>query len=401
MTKIISLIHYYKNTKENSSSKDNELRSIYYALVEMIIQGKYEDTAEALNELRDQKFTGNEQVEAIRRLIATRLSMKRGDPGDNTLWISMPVPEESWIAAEKSLVQGHWNYHLQQFQEGIECFEESERRFKKLEMSCREFVSAFNVIIGEVSGSKELLPLDQLEKLRALELRVLPYMEKQDCARVQAMIYRQKAHAFEDLNRFHASLEEITKAIAIFELNGPISDYQLAVLHAADIYLDLKENFKARAFFEYVTPPVDARVEFPLAFISWRLGGRLPDKQKFSVMPSGWKEKFDKLKRESENNDTEKKLQWSWSRKTEKLIAPHLDKPLVIKLVSLEGRLLRLLIQQKATKNLLIETLWPMQSDSQLLDNRLHRMISRLNKKLDNVISYDGKYYSLKVEINP
>ncbi|HAR41048.1 MAG TPA: hypothetical protein DCS07_00175 [Bdellovibrionales bacterium] len=63
----------------------------------------------------------------------------------------------------------------------------------------------------------------------------------------------------------------------------------------------------------------------------------------------------------------------------------------------MEGRLIKMLNQEKSTKSLLIETIWPGQSNLELLDNRLHRMISRLNKKLDDGIEFDGKYYRLKI----
>jgi hypothetical protein len=211
------------------------------------------------------------------------------------------------------------------------------------------------------------------------------------------MIYRQKAHAFEDLNRLHASLEEISKAISIFEINGPMSDYQLALIHAADICLDLGDEFKSRTFFEYVIAPVDARVAFPLAFVHWRLGGPIPDKDNFSIIPGGWKEKFDKLILKTEKFN--ENIQLIWTQKTGHIVGPLFTQSIIIKPASFEGRLIRLLTQERATKNFLIEALWPLQSEVQLLDNRLHRLISRLNKKLNDQIVYDGKYYTLQIKL--
>lgn len=397
MTTILPFIEALKRLRRSSASGDEQLQTIYYKMIEIIILGKYEEVAEGLKELRDPEFSKDDDIEAVRRLITIRLSMKRGDPGENVSWLNFPVKENSWLMAEKLLAQAHWNYHLQLFDEGTKLFQEAAKKFEPLKMHGREFVSTFNSIIGEINGSNALTPQMQLEKLRALELKVKPHSDDKDCARVQALIYRQKAHAFEDLNRLHASLEEISKAILVFELIGPASDYHLALLHAADISLDIKDEFKARAFFEYIITPVDARVEFPMAFVNWRLGGELPDKKNFSILPGGWIEKFEKLSSSSQLSNTGS--EWTWIQTTGVISGDTLENSLVIKPASLEGRLIRILAQEKATKNFLIEALWPQQSEVHLVDNRLHRMISRLNKKLNNSILYDGKYYSLHKKI--
>ncbi|OFZ21047.1 MAG: hypothetical protein A2X94_06865 [Bdellovibrionales bacterium GWB1_55_8] len=389
--------HKYGSTALNKSPtlRSSELSAIYYSLVEMILQGRYEATAEALNQLRRGSPFTHDDNEAIRRLIAARLAIKQGDAGEDTSWLDIPVPENSWLAAEKEIVKGHWEYHLQNFPMGITHFKEAERQFKNLGMLDREFLSAFNQIIGEVSGPSQLPPLQQIDQLRQLEIRVRQHLEKVGCVRVQALIHRQKSHAFEDLTLFHAAVEEISKAIQILELHGPASDYQLALLQAADLSLDLGDQFRGRTFFEYVIPPLDKRVEFPHAYIAWRLGGPLPEQSNFEILPGGWKEKFEKL-RASLTPDNSTPHEWTWNLTSGEIQSPELLKPIQLKPASLEGRLVQMLTRNKATKNLLIESFWPGQSDRQLLDNRLHRMISRLNKKLSNLIEFDGKSYRLK-----
>jgi len=67
---------------------------------------------------------------------------------------------------------------------------------------------------------------------------------------------------------------------------------------------------------------------------------------------------------------------------------------------SLEGRLLTELHKGKAAKGHLIEKLWPKlcaleQSSSDSIDNRLHRLVSRLNKKLPDLVQFDGIHYQL------
>ena len=125
----------------------------------------------------------------------------------------------------------------------------------------------------------------------------------------------------------------------------------------------------------------------------------MPDKSTFSILPGGWKEKFDKLLSVSNSESRKEIAKWQWTLKTGLLTSPNKALQLEIKPSSLEGRLIRILCQEKASKTLLIETLWPSQSETSLMDNRLHRMISRLNKKLGELIDFDGKYYRLKAEV--
>jgi hypothetical protein len=66
------------------------------------------------------------------------------------------------------------------------------------------------------------------------------------------------------------------------------------------------------------------------------------------------------------------------------------------KVGSLEHRLVASLAQGPISKALLSERLWPSFSNLRLLDNRLHRLISRVNKKIGGVISCRAGQYSLE-----
>jgi DNA-binding SARP family transcriptional activator len=59
----------------------------------------------------------------------------------------------------------------------------------------------------------------------------------------------------------------------------------------------------------------------------------------------------------------------------------------------MEGRVLRLLTEQPRSKAYLCEVLWPEECENTALDNRLHRVISRLNKRVPGLIVLrDGVY---------
>jgi hypothetical protein len=388
--------------KEKTSHQGHEaaeLQAVYYSMVETIVQSDYERTAEGLRALRE----GGEsaETEALRRLVAIRLSMKKGLPGKDLAWLDVPLSGcQEWIVAERNFMRGYLAYRHQQFESGIAFFKDAERKFETLGMHARALLAAFNALIGDLEKKNPISLTDQLTRLRELEIRVREKEQLPGCARVLALVYRQRAHAFEDQGRLHACLEEIFKAISVFELHGPASDYHLALLHAADIFLDLNDSFRARGAFERIVGPVDSRIEFPLAVVRWRLGGLAPDPSGFPVVPVNWGEKFNRLSSQATKDSSagSRGAHWTWDLQSGRIECAESGAQAVLKPSSMEGRLIRMLLQEKASKSLLIETFWPEQSCATLLDNRLHRMIFRLNKKAD-LVQFDGKHYRLNVEV--
>lgn len=378
---------------------DAELRGFYYSLAEMIIQGDYEPVAEVLRSLRQNSGKTDSAQEVIRRLLAIRLAMRRGDPTETTDWLDLETPAQSWLHAEKLFVSGYIAYQNKQPEEMIRRFAAAANEFKTLGMLDRSFLAAFNSFIGYLERENPISLQEQMNRLRGLESMMHPFRDDPACGRILALVYRQRAHAFEDDRRLHAALEEVTRAIAIFQLHGSQKDYHMGLLHAADLALDLGDVNRARCFNEYVIGPVDSQVEFPLAYIGWRLGGALPHYGAFTFVPLNWKEKFERLRnQENKGDSTETASGWIWNLEENILSSADNQVPIRLKPSGMEARLLKILMKEKVTKSYLIEIFWPEKSEIGYLDNRLHRLISRLNQKAD-LVQFDGKRYGLKNSI--
>ena len=169
-----------------------------------------------------------------------------------------------------------------------------------------------------------------------------------------------------------------------------------------------------RSFFERVVPPVEVRVEFPLAWISWRLaGGRSgslapPDPGIYEFVSPYWLDKLrnhfsthDKPGGRPDAREPGSNRTLTWNLMTGDMHDERSGSRHLIKTASLEGRLLRALMRARSSKALLSEILWPEQHMVRAVDDRFHRLVSRLNKKLGNVIEFDGQFYRLNVEVIP
>ncbi len=207
---------------------------------------------------------------------------------------------------------------------------------------------------------------------------------------------RQKSYLFQEIGRPHAALCEAEKAVKTLGLNGLLSDYQLALIQAADCAMDLGDSHVAKQYFEYVISPIDTRVKFPLAYLEARIFGNVMDPKWFDIVVPYWKLKFEK---HFTRNKTPLEVNYYWNQNSGIFKDPISKKCTSILPRSLEGLLLNCLIHQKCSKSLLCEVLWPSHCNVYHLDNRLHKLISRLNKKFVPIIQFDGRFYFLNGKI--
>jgi hypothetical protein len=400
------------NGKPSSQTGENEADSlwlVYLELLEQVTLSAYHLVSERLNELR--KADGNPAIEAARRLIAARIAIKKGTSADDLPWLEAITSAQAWFGAEASFVLGLHDYHTSRFAEGQDRFVAASAAFNKLGLQDRATLAAYNAFIGRVRCGLVAGPAEQLAELNVIA-REIQGLNDVGSRRVLAMVQRQKSHVYEELGRLRASLEEIKEAAQVFALTGPASDFHLSLLHAADLSLDLDDNERALYFVEQVIEPVDTRVEFPLRYVKWRLGGPTPIASMAIAAPTGWKEKFERLATKKEraansvagvSNAAQEPLpEFVWQLDAAYIHSTDSSASgLDLRSESLEGKLIRLLMQSRASKSLLIEALWPEHVSVHHIDNRLHRMIGRINKKFGvKLIAFDGHFYRLKALIH-
>jgi tetratricopeptide (TPR) repeat protein len=359
---------------------------------------------EAAIEARELRTVGlqDDAAEALRRLISARLALKKSPAKEGLEWLSLKSEQLPWIEPEAHFVVGLYRYHLGQFQQGGEYFRQAEEKFLALGFQARALLAALNLAVGQtyartLSLSEEIIGLTDLER-RAREAIEAGADDIQRIKRLLAMVLRQKAVAFEKEFRVHAALGELEKALDIFELHGPVSDYHLSLLHAADLCLDADNRVMANRYFERVLPPVDVRIEFPLAYLRWRLHGGTINPEEFDSVVPAWLERYERRKNQQQNQSVVRRVM-VWNRAKGDLREVFTDRHWKIKTKSLEGRLLLLLCKGRASKNLLGEALWPEHSETAYLDHRLHQLISRVNRKYGELIEFDGTMYRLTCDV--
>ena len=95
----------------------------------------------------------------------------------------------------------------------------------------------------------------------------------------------------------------------------------------------------------------------------------------------------------------EKKSHAKWTKLKGELHLPA-RRTIPVQHNNLEGKLIQLLIQSGSSKTLICEKLWPESCSVGHLDNRLHRLVSRLNTKSGmSLVQFDGKLYHLALNV--
>lgn len=394
-----------KLIQSSNSWLETELWLFYNSVLDLLEAGLCEKASQKMQ--NDPLAISKATHDALNLLISARIALKNSHLDPSSLWIFLDIREIPWIKAEADFVLGLAYFHTQSYEKGIACFTQAESKFLDCSMHARSLLSAFNALVGQsylgqiIENHIVMTRYLELEK-KALLLMELAPSELTRIQRVLAMIYRQKATAFEHANHFHAALAETLKAIPLFETVGPRSDYQLALLMAAEYSLIINNRSQALTYFEYILPPVDSRVELAYAYLQFKLYKKEFTLEHFEVQPAYWKDKISQLKSTNINSVAKIEIQrneFLWSVSSEVFLNKKTRQKWHFKANTLEGKLLTLLMKTKMSKFLLAETLWPELASISSLDHRLHQLISRINSKYGGLIQFNGKDYSLQASI--
>lgn len=392
----------------NEKSNDNPLQSLLWKSYDQILQQLESGCPEnVISYIRELRFKGeaDDTSETLRRLISIRIAIKGSTISDDGTCLLQKESSVPWINGEIEFVVGLVKFHQGLFAEGSMHFKKAENIFASVDFEARSILSAFNCMIGEFYSGYISDINAKLDCLRILEKRARASLDinRPDQSRLRkvlAMTLREKAVLFEKEERFHAAIEELDKAIDIFALEGTRSDYHLALIQASDLKLAVGDRTGALRYYEYVVKPVDTRVEFPLAYIEWRLFGKHLNEKSFTVVPPTWLERWRQSKDKSDVISTEfQKRILKWLVDKNELVEQNSGRSWKLKVSSLEGKLLRLLTKTRASKLLLSEMLWPEFAKANEIDHRLHQLVSRTNQKYGGIILYDGSAYKLSCSI--
>jgi len=352
---------------------------IYRMCVKHIENGEYESVSSQIAEWRD--GVRSNEIEACRRLLSARLALQSGNLDfdmDSILAISSNDP---FLKAEARFVIGLGYYQTARFSEGYAHFAEAEKLYQQSQRMDRAIICGFNAFLGRTEAKGSNFSIDY-QCLVDLQREVI---ESKHPAML-GVILRQKAYLLFDHGKFHASYLEVKKAIDVLELDGPHSDYQLAIIHAADCCINLGKLEEAKGFLEYIHGAVDDRVRFPLQSVQSRMSCQSLDLNEFATINPYW------LRRYNAHNSDKTKTS-SPSARTTLPMSLNASRP-----QGMEGKLIRELTLQAQSRSLLCEKLWPHSTQTPLLANRLYRLINRVNKRYGKIIGFNGQAYCISMK---
>lgn len=319
-------------------------------------------------------------IESLRRLLSSRLALKGGQSQAivESLLAGLKF-EDFFLTGETHFVRGLLCFQSERYAEGAVEFQLAHDAFVKSGDMHKALLSLYNAQGGKANAD-QMSALDQYEFLVEIEKRALAH----ECRKILALVVRQKSHLMQDEGRFAAALSFAQEAALIFKLEGTTSDYHLSVLQTADCYLDLERNLEAQGEIEKLMGDLDARVLFARDYVLSRMGKAKFNPTNYRVQPRAWEKKWSKVHKFEQSELT-------WNSETGKVSGKDLD--IMIKKGSKEGELFALLLVNKKSKAMLCEMLWPEQAEVELLQNRLHKLISRINKKHELISFADGHYF--------
>lgn len=377
--------------------KDFQL--IYQSALKLVEQGQYNGASEKIREMRD---AGDHDVALMRLLLSSRIAIK-SDLNQFPLESLRSAHTESiWLKAETHFVLGLYYFSNSDWMSGIASFGSASEKYEKCGFLEKALLANYNAFIGGLNRESESKnserPLaDKLSEIQQLMIQA----ELQNNKRMLGLLLRQRSYELKDAGKVHAAFLDGKRAVEFLELFGPGSDYHLALINAVDCALDLNDQFMAKAYYEQIISPLDIRVEYPMAYIKSRMTGQIMNCDPTLPVCVHYKQRLRKhLKSltslEGTPQDAAAKIIWAKSESCLKL-SDGSRKRLYDK--GFEAKLLSMLLKSSHKRSLLCEKLWPEYAESAQLDNRLHRLISRVNHKFNDIISYQNGSYQLSAEI--
>lgn len=374
---------------------------LYRNILEQIYAGFYEEASVGIRTLREKSgFEFNAELVLMQNLLAARIALKSGNIPQNVESLQLNRDTNSFIAGEIHLVKGITNYQSGKMTEGMKDYFAARKYFEKSGHKDKELLAWYNVLIGETHVEKKSLK-EYLADFRTLEVEAEKFAQN----RILGLIQRQKSYFYKDAGKYNAALFEAEKSLRFLELHCAASDFQLGLLNIVDILIELNRHREAMKYMEMILEPVDKRVQFPLAYFKSRLlgselvlGSQEQSCPHFLFRYNEWKNKSCPGNSVAvANSKSDSALKFRLVIDDENAIISLGDTEFVLRKDCLETKLIEILTSGPHGKSLICEKLWPEYSEVQHLDNRLHRLVSRLNKKTNGLIVYSDRTYKLRV----
>ena len=365
-----------------------EFRNDNYDLALKALEcGQLSNAATLSSKFRD-SFEQDERI--LHSLINRRLQFKTGNFECDEL---LELPKSPRLRAEYFFVLGLSAFNTTNWSKGSEFFLKAKVHYAECQLTERSLLCAYNALIGTINNSS-YEPEDLIADLNKLSIEC----KTANAHKILGLVNRQLAYEYIDLKRFHAAKKFAQMSEESLVSNAPKSDRDLSLLALAIALLNTNQESEALASLEEVINPVEPRVEWPLAVTEYLLGRnkQRPNKKNYDFIDPFFESVLD------QDSAVESDYEFSgvhWNFESGQFIDPQNKFLFKVRTSSLEYKLLSLLKEKSKSRNFLIECLYPGSENNSLVNNRLHRLVSRINKRLDNMIDYKSGMYSLNPRI--
>ena len=363
----------------------------YKSTLKQILDGQSSAAAADVFKQRDNWQQSNDQS-VERQLIAIRLALKSGN--------LQQIPIESldanrtsnnYLKAELLFVKA--TYYGQSSDHGLaaQSFLEAAEFYRQAQHRDREMLARFNHFIANTYAAKTDLATEE----RALS-EIIHLCREHNVSTTEFLCHRHISFRYFEAKNYQAAIDALIVWIARSE-SITKSDSELAILHIADCFYEMGDLRKAISYFDQIPEAIDERVRFPKALLEAKIFRKEIDIKNFPMVTSHWKERYlESGLGASVPAKTTKTAKDSlkWSLKTG-LLSQGRSLQGKIKAQSLEGQLLRILMNEPRSKSQLCESLWPSEMETVLLDDRFHQVVQRVNRKHKDLILFDGHHYKL------
>jgi tetratricopeptide (TPR) repeat protein len=362
----------------------------YKSSLAKVLKGQTEAAAAESFKQRDEwQKTSDENFE--RQLIAVRLALKAG----NLAQVPIATLDENrtanpYLKAEILFVKGTFHGQSGKHVEAAAHYLNAALQYKMADLPEREALARFNHFIANTYAVK-VSPLEESAKLA----EIIGFCREQNLATTEFLCHRHISFRHYEAKEYQQAIDSLITWIGRREVITK-SDSELAILHIVDCYFELGDLRKAISYFDQLPESVDERVRFPKALLEAKIFRKDIDIQNFPMVTTHWKERYlrsgfapTRLKKPVTAENT-----LTWNFKTG-LLTKGNSLQGKIKAQSLEGQLLRLLMDEPRTKAHLCESLWPSEMETAFLDDRFHQLVQRVNRKLKGLVLFDGHLYKL------
>ena len=369
-----------------------DLSSHYQAAFESLMNGDSAGCLKFVDRLRRAERRDPLEEMAL-KLLSVRMALKSGNVDVDSIPVSAPAngAEERFFSGEAHVVNALIDLNRERPQKAHESFLASAEIFSELGLAQKALMGRFNALVARCEYDESFVE----SNVRFELTRLMAEADRAGERKIRALCARHLSYLLLDEGKYQASLETARIAEEIFLDLGPISDHSLVLAHMSLCHHLLADQESARAKLELIPRSGDHRLLFPIAVLRFLLFGEAPREEDFAYQSGRWQENFERYALAARAS---RKL--AWDQKSTVIF----DGGSIVGRVrpaSREGFLLRLLSDAPRSRVWLLSALWPGITDQELLEDRLVKLMKRIDGKLggDGAIVLEAGVYRLGVEL--